>query len=164
MQNLSSSRKGAVAEGEISTALIRLDLIVMRPLCEGGRYDLVVDVGGRLLRLQCKWASRHGDVLLARCSTSRHTPAGYLITTYSSDEIDAIAAYAPDTDRCYLIPIREVAGCRSISLRLVPTRNNQADGVRWARDYELHASLRRNWSVDIDEPRRVEESALQAIR
>jgi hypothetical protein len=70
-------------------------------------------------------------VLTARCATGRHTPAGYLRSTYAADEIDAIAAYAPDTDSCYLIPIQEVAGCKAISLRLAPTRNNQALGVHW---------------------------------
>jgi hypothetical protein len=152
MLNLSSSRKGAVAEAEISAALIRLDLMVMRPLCEGGRYDLVVDIGERLLRLQCKWASRYGGVLTTRCSTSRHTPHGYRLTTYTADEIDAIAVYAPDTDGCYLIPAREVAGCKAMNLRLTPTGNNQAEGVHWARDYELRTSLRRNWGVELEEP------------
>ncbi len=102
-------------------------------------------------------------MLTARCATSRHTPSGYLKSTYSADEIDAIAAYAPDTDSCYLIPIREVEGCKAISLRLTPTRNNQALGVHWARDYELRASLTRNWSVDLVEPSAVEEAACRAI-
>jgi hypothetical protein len=138
MLNLSSSRKGAVAEAEISAALIRLDLVVMRPMCEGSRYDLVVDVGGRLLRLQCKWAPRHGGVLTTRCSTSRHTPHGYRLTTYSADEIDAIAVYAPDIDECYLIPIREVAGCKAMSLRLTPT--GQQPGRRRPLGAELRAA------------------------
>jgi hypothetical protein len=150
MLNLSTSRKGAVAEAEIAATLIRLDLVVLWPLCEGGRYDLVVDLGAQLLRVQCKWASRHGNVLTTRCSTSRHTPSGYRRSTYCADEIDAIAAYAADTDDCYLIPIREVEGHKTISLRLAATRNNQADRVRWARDYELHSSLKRNWGMGFE--------------
>jgi hypothetical protein len=146
MPELSSSRKGAVAEAEIAAAAIHLDLVVLRPLCEGGRYDLVLDTGSRLLRVQCKWASRHGNVLSARCVTSRHTPAGYVRSTYSAHEIDALAVYAPDTDGCYLIPAGEVEGHSTISLRLEPTGNNQATGVRWARDYELAASLARHWA------------------
>jgi hypothetical protein len=163
MTNLSTSRKGAAAEAEIAAACIRLNLVVLWPVCEGGRYDLVVDTGAQLLRVQCKWASRHGNVVTARCVTSRHTPGGYLRSTYSADEIDALAAYAPDTDSCYLIPIQEVEGCRSISLRLSPTRNNQAERVRWARDYELRASLSRNWSVEVEQPSAVEEPAPRAI-
>ncbi|MGA2455508.1 MAG: group I intron-associated PD-(D/E)XK endonuclease [Solirubrobacteraceae bacterium] len=155
MPILSTSRKGAVAEAEIAAALIRLDLIVLRPLCEGGRYDLAVDTGAQMLRVQCKWASRRGNVLTARCSTSRHTPGGYLLSTYRAEEIDAIATYAPDTDSCYLIPVHEAEGHKMLSLRLAPTRNNQAERVRWARDYELISSLRRNWNVDVGAPPRV---------
>lgn len=114
--------------------------------CKGGRYDLVLDAGSRLLRVQCKWASRVGNVLSARCVTSRHTPAGYVRNTYSAAEIDAIAVYAPDTDGCYLIPVDEVEGRNTISLRLEPTGNNQATGVRWARDYELGTTLAHHWA------------------
>jgi hypothetical protein len=145
MLDLTTSQKGAAAEAEITAAALHLGLVVLSPLCEGGRYDLVIDTGVRLLRVQCKWASRQGDVLSARCVTSRHTPAGYVRSTYSAHEVDAVAVYAPDTDGCYLIPISEAEGRSTISLRLSPTRNNQATGVRWAQDYELGSSLARNW-------------------
>jgi hypothetical protein len=147
MQGLSSSQKGAAAEAEVAAAAIRCDLVVLRPLCDGGRYDLVVDIGEQLLRVQCKWASRKGNVLTARCITSRHTPRGYLRTTYTAEEIDAIALYAPDTDACYLVPIREIEGQGTISLRIAPTGNSQVLRVRWASDYELATSLSRIWGV-----------------
>jgi len=79
--------------------------------------------------------------------TSRHTPNGYRRSTYSGGEVDAIAVYARATDRCYLIPIDEVAGLSMISLRLEPARNNQVRRVRWAHEYELRGSLERNWQV-----------------
>ncbi len=148
MPNLNTSQKGAVAEAEIAAAAIRLGLVVLRPLGDGGRgrYDLAIDTRRRLLRVQCKCASRQGDVIMAYCVTSRHTPGGYRRTTYSADEIDAVAVYSPDTGKCYLIPAREVAGCSTISLRLGPTRNNQAAKVHWAQDYEIEHSLRQPWA------------------
>jgi hypothetical protein len=146
MRELTPSQKGAAAEAEVAAAAIRLHLLVLRPLAEGGRYDLIVDLGGKLLRVQCKWASRQGDVLVARC-TCRHTPRGYLRTTYAASEVDAIGLYAPSTDRCYLIPIDQVEGLAAVTLRLAPSRNNQALGIRWARDYELETSLSRNWGM-----------------
>ena len=147
MDEWSAGRKGAVAEAEITAAAIRLELPVLRPVAEGGRYDIAIDIGEQLLRVQCKWASRVGDVLNVRCTKSRHTPRGYVKTTYSANEIDVIAAYAPDTDRCYLIPIEEAAGMASLSLRVAPTRNNQAINVRWARNYEFETALRQYWGV-----------------
>jgi hypothetical protein len=146
MNELTPSQKGAAAEAELAAALIRLNLFVLRPVGEGGRYDLAIDTGAGILRVQCKWASRRGNVLTARCNTSRHTPRGYLRSKYTADEIDAIAAYSPDTDRCYLIPVEETEGHVTLSLRLTPTGNNQAERVRWAHDYELASSLERHWA------------------
>ena len=163
MEELTPSQKGAAAEAEVAAAAIRCKLVVLRPLCDGGRYDLVIDIGTQLLRVQCKWASRRGDVLLARCITSRHTPNGYLRTTYAVGEIDALAAYAPDTDRCYLVPIEEVAGRTAISLRIGPAGNNQALHIRWARDYELETSLRCNWGVGSPRTGQIGEPALRTV-
>jgi hypothetical protein len=71
--------------------------------------------------------------------TSRCTPAGYVSGTYGSHEVDAIAAYCPDLERCYLLPIREFDGQSVCHLRLAPARNNQKLGVRMASEYELGA-------------------------
>jgi PD-(D/E)XK endonuclease len=76
-----------------------------------------------------------------RITTCRHTPQGYVRTTYSSDEIDAVAIYSPDTDRCYLLPIADVERRSAISLRLALTANNQSRNVRWAIDYEIGRTL-----------------------
>jgi hypothetical protein len=41
--------------------------------------------------------------------------------------------YCPDTDAVYLVPITDVPD-RGACLRAKPTKNNQAKGVRWAKD------------------------------
>lgn len=163
MRSLTSSQKGAVAEAEIVAAAAHLGLVVLRPLCDGARYDLGIDVGQSILRVQCKWASRRGDVLTVHCTTSRHTPQGYVRTRYSGDEVDALAVYSAETDRCYLLPIADVERRSAISLRLRPTANNQALNVRWARDYEIARSLRRHWNVDADSHGRDRLEAIQAV-
>jgi hypothetical protein len=164
MTALTPSQKGAAAEAEIAAAAIRLRMQVLRPVGEGGRYDLAIDIGEKLLRVQCKWASRRGDVLTANCITSRCTPHGYRRTTYTADEIDAIAAYAPDTDRCYLIPVNVIEGHATISLRIAPTRNNQAQLIRWAKDYELEDSIGRYWSTCPTLPDLDARSGFEAVR
>jgi PD-(D/E)XK endonuclease len=149
VQTLTSSQKGAIAEAEIAAAAARLGLVVLRPLCDGTRYDICIDVRSQMLRVQCKWCSRIGDVLMVHLTTCRHTPRGYLRTTYSDDEIDAVAAYSPDTDRSYLLPIADVADRSVISLRVAPTRNQQEQGIRWAEHYELHRSIQRHYGATV---------------
>jgi len=143
MNGLTPSQKGAVAEAAITAAAIQLGLVVLRPLCEGRRYDLAIDLEPELLRVQCKLARRRAGVLYVDLGTSRYTPRGYVSTSYSATEIDAVAAYSPHTNRCFLLPIEQVAGRRAIHLRLDPTRNNQAEGIKWARDYEFQAVVQR---------------------
>jgi len=148
MNHLTPSQKGAVAEAAITAMAIELGLTVLRPLCEGRRYDLVVDLEPRLLRVQCKLARRVDGVLYVCVKTNRCTPGGYVSTSYTADEIDAVGAYSPDLRSCFLIPIAEVAGRRAIHLRLDPARNNQAQGIKWARDYDFATVLAGLQSAD----------------
>src|SRR6266566_6204899 len=108
MAELTPSQKGAAAEAAITAAAIQLGLTVLRPLCEGRRYDLAIDLDPQLLRVQCKWAKRLDGVLSVNLSTSRLTPAGYVRTTYTAAQVDAIGVYSADLARCYLIPIAAV--------------------------------------------------------
>ena len=149
MDELTPSQKGAAAEAAITAAVIGLGLTVLRPLCEGRRYDLIVDLEPRLLRVQCKLAKRVGGALAIRLQTSRYTPGGYVFTSYSADEVDAVGAYSAELSRCFLLPITEVEGMRGVHLRLDPSGNNQARRVRWADDYELEAML---WRLRSDGP------------
>ncbi len=136
---LTSSQKGGLAELKIAAAAANLGIGVLRSMTDGLRYDLVFDVEGRLLRVQCKWAQRKGDVVSISLRTSRHTPSGYVRTRYNDDEIDGFAAYCRDFDRCFFLPIDEFNGQTHAHLRLGPARNGQQLGVKMADDYLLGA-------------------------
>ena len=138
---LTTNQKGAVAEAEIAAEAIRLGIGVWRPVSDHERYDLILDVDGRLLRTQCKHAGVRGDVVVVPFRTARRAAEGIRRTLYSESEIDAFAAYCPDTDRCYFLPISDVIGMPSISLRLRATRNNQRARINWAEDFEFAAKL-----------------------
>jgi hypothetical protein len=73
----------AIAEAAITYHATMLGIVVLEPLIEGRRYDLVLDTGDLLLRTQCKWARRKGDVVVIRSGICRHTPNGYVPGTYS---------------------------------------------------------------------------------
>jgi hypothetical protein len=133
------SQKGAVAEIAIALEATKLGILVLKPMFEGGRYDLVFDFGGRLSRIQCKWAVKRGDVVEIRTGTSRRGPEGFVRTTYGPDEVDAIVGYCAVLDRSYLLPISMAAGRSVFYLRLTASKNNQRVGVNWACDYELGA-------------------------
>jgi hypothetical protein len=125
----------------IATEALKAGVVVLRPLVEGGRYDLIFDIGGRLHRIQCKSVAVRRDVVVIPARTCRHTPQGYVRTTYSASEIDAIAAYCPEMGRCYYVPIADVGGKGNMYLRLTRARNNQEFAISYAADYEFHGAI-----------------------
>jgi PD-(D/E)XK endonuclease len=138
---MNPSQKGAIAEAAILKEALKAGIQVLRPMTEGCRYDLMFDIDGMLLRIQCKFAARRGDVIIVHARTSRHTPAGYVRTIYTATEVDAIAAYCPDNDRCYFVPIGDVRGRSMVHLRLAPARNNQEFAITYAADYKFHGAI-----------------------
>jgi hypothetical protein len=62
---------------------------------------------------------------MVRVGGSWLSPNGYVLTTYTEEEIDLFAVYCGDLDRSFLVPASLAAGRRAIQLRLVPCRNNQ---------------------------------------
>jgi hypothetical protein len=97
---LTTDQKGAIAESAIVHAAVKLGIGVYLPFAEGERYDLILDLGGRLQRVQCKWAPLYRDVVVVRAYSTRRTAHGLRRRTYSATEIDGLAAYCPDLDRC----------------------------------------------------------------
>src|SRR5690348_9463827 len=115
---LTPSQKGALAEAMIAAEAIKAGVRVWRPVAEGGRADLAFEIAGRFIRIQCKSGNRRGDVVTVSTRTCRSTPRGYVRTTYDASEVDAIAVYCPDTERCYLLPIADVGSRGNVYLRL----------------------------------------------
>ena len=133
--------KGAIAEAVIAAEAAKAGVGVLRPLVEGLRYDLVFDVAGHLLRVQCKSARARNRVVVIGTRSCRHTPAGYVRTSYTSAEIDAIAAYCPDLNSCYFLPIQEIDGLSTVHLRLTAAANNQQAAIRYADQFEFHGAI-----------------------
>jgi prevent-host-death family protein len=136
---LNPNDKGNVAELAFAAEAARLGLEVHLPVTEHGRADLVLGIGGRLLRVQCKWANRKGDVVSINLTTSRRSGSGHIRTTYTADEIDAIGAYCDELRECFLIPIDVAAGKTAMRLRLAPARNGQRAALNWAEQFRLGA-------------------------
>ncbi len=133
--------KGAIAEAAITAAAVELGVVVLRPVIEGRRYDLVFDVDHRLYRVQCKWAPRRGAIIDVHLATCRHTPRGYVYSTYSAEEVDAVAVYCQELKCCYWLPIDLVEGKRAMYLRLEPAANGQRSAINYAEQHLLPGAI-----------------------
>ena len=123
---------GARAEREVAYALEHAGWHVYLPMfASHARVDLLAIRTGSLLRVQCKTSLvKKGVVVFRTCSNTGNKPKDY------HGEIDAFGVYSPELHRVYLVPIEETS-TRMCSLRLGPTANGQAKGVRFAVDYEV---------------------------
>jgi PD-(D/E)XK endonuclease len=140
---LTTDQKGVVAELAIARQAAELGIGVVWTAYTVERYDLIFDFRPRLVRVQCKWASRYDDVVIVRCYSNRRSRDGLLRRTYSANDVDAFAAYCAELDTCYFLPLETFGERNAIQLRLSATRNNQRRKINWAKDFEFAATLPR---------------------
>jgi PD-(D/E)XK endonuclease len=75
-----------------------------------------------------------GDVIVIRARTCRFTPSrGHVWTTDDADDIDGVAAFCPEVDACFFIPIADIAGRGYLHLRFAPARNHHRWALQWPR-------------------------------
>ena len=139
---LTSNQKGNIAEAAIALAGIELGIDVLKPVAEHGRYDLAFDLGHRILRVQCKWATLTSETVRVYLTSSWYTSQGRQVRTrYGPDEVDCVAAYCHELGTCYLLPIELVADRSTVDLRLSEPRNRQRAAINWAQQYLLSGAV-----------------------
>jgi hypothetical protein len=147
------THKGKTSEAIILAVLARLGKSILIPWGEE-RYDLALDDGGRLIRIQCKTgAIQHGCVHFKTCITDARRPLG---DGGYAGQIDLFAVYCPQTECVYLVPIEAVPSPFHGYLRVQPALNGQITNIRWARDYEVKATGTQLIDLRSDDPEIVE--------
>lgn len=125
--------RGNLSEAKILAAFVAAGYLVSVPFGAGHKYDFVIDDSTCLLRVQCKTGRiKNGALLFNGYSKSGN---GAVRTSYRG-LADLFAVLNPHDDNVYIVPVNEV-GMTDVSLRLAPTLNKQAQGVRWAEIYRL---------------------------
>lgn len=138
---MNPNRRGAIAEAAVAHAAAVCGVPVFRPLAEHGRCDLVLEVGGRLFRVQCKAATSNGQVVRIGLSSSWRTATRSVRRSYSSREVDLIAAHCPEIQATYLVPIEIVEGQGALQLRLSPPLNGQKAALHYAEEHEFPGAV-----------------------
>ncbi|HYN91631.1 MAG TPA: group I intron-associated PD-(D/E)XK endonuclease [Thermoleophilaceae bacterium] len=128
---------GQRTEAIILAELVKRGHTVLVPFGTNHRYDLVLDTGEQFVRVQCKTGRlRAGVVHFNTVSVRANT--GRAFTRPYNGEADLFLVYCPDTGRVYAVDVGEAASSNG-ALRVAPTANGQAKGIRWAADHELPA-------------------------
>lgn len=129
--------KGDLAETWFLADMIQRGYKVAIPYGENWRYDLIVERGFGLERVQVKYVESKGESFVVKCHSSSHMAGNqYSAKPYSADEVDWIAVYDGSSQRGYYLPISTVGDQPQIVLRITPAKNGQTKGIRWAKDFQ----------------------------
>jgi PD-(D/E)XK endonuclease len=106
---LTPKTKGLLVALPFAAECIRRGGIVSEPLGDDARYDLVVDNGHRLFRVQVKTASKvkgshHRYSFSGRRRNMVYGERAYRVTPYSASDVDCIVTHVEDHWFIYLEP------------------------------------------------------------
>lgn len=132
---LTTNLKGQLAVSKTELRAIELGFLPSRPLFDS-RYDLIIDDGKSLSRIQIKYANgksknSSGNVVVKLEYENRKKQ----FYTYNETEVDALVVYIPEIDRLCYFPKLVFVGKRKLSIRLKPSKNNQKKGIILANKY-----------------------------
>ncbi len=100
--SLTRKQRGEMAEAAFLAKAVSLGFCVSKPFGESSRYDLIVDNGRRLLRVQVKSAFRR-----TRGNSYKVQARGNSGCPYNAAEIDFLVAWAVPVDAWYVFPVEE---------------------------------------------------------
>ncbi len=129
---MNTKTKGDISEAAVVAALLQAGYTVSPTWGDNSRYDLVID-DGKLHRVQVKTGRvRNGCILFNVCSINLRTQ----VSEDYHGQVEYFGVFVSELNKCYLVPIKDT-GSSIMSLRLVPTKNNQVKRIWWASDYEI---------------------------
>ena len=122
---LSSKQKGNLTELQCLTSFYEQGCHVSLPYGENSRYDMIVDINGKLLKVQVKTASLRKEdenAIEFSCRSTRVNSQGTISNKYTPDEIDYFATFWKGV--CYLIPVTECSVSKTLRFDIeVKVRN-----------------------------------------
>ena len=132
-----NKRNGLLAEVLTSAKLIENGFSVSQPLNPASRYDLLVDTGERILKVQVKCvASRRKSHHLKnafRCKlytmANRNKDTVNIRKMYDPKDVDMFVIYLKNLDMWYIIPHDDVSGKGEITL-LPSSKNSMSPCLR----------------------------------
>lgn len=132
---MNSKHKGNITEIETILSFMKLGYNVLIPYGDCERYDYVVDINGRLIKIQTKTSRsiNNGESFSFSCRSSNKKDGKIIHRKYTCEEIDYFATMF--NENCYLIPTKECGTDKII--RVLPTKNGQTKRISWAEDYEI---------------------------
>ena len=112
---LTTQQKGITTEMYVAAYLLSLGYNVSQPLCQDSKYDLIVDVDSKLLRLQVKTARlTDTNSITFNCRSTTKNSSTHKSRSYNVNEIDYFATYW--NHQVYLVPVGQCSSEKRLHL------------------------------------------------
>ena len=131
-----TTTKGDIGVAKVTADLLEKGLQVLVPTAASVAYDLVIYDGSKYFKAQVKYRTKNSSGILQveLRRTTMNNRKKMRRTFLTLKDVDIIAVYCPDTRECYYFLMTNLK-VRTMSLRIDPTKNNQAKSVLWAKNY-----------------------------
>ena len=131
--------KGNLVELQCIMKFMSMGFECSTPYGNQAKYDILVDVGDEILRIQCKkshWVDGKNSIMFHTISQTTNTQRT-IRRRYTKNEIDYFATCWED--KVYLVPVDECSNSKS--LRITPKTKNTPPSVNMAEDYLVEKIL-----------------------
>lgn len=134
-------KKGLLTELQCELDFSKYGCVVSKPIVSDSRYDYIVDINGKLLKIQCKTGTSFNEENTAFsflcCSTNWNSKT---VHSYTKEEIDYY--YIVFQNKSYLFPV-ELGNKKTKILRLEAKNFGNQCSITWAKDYEFDKIMER---------------------
>ena len=131
--------KGTLTELQCQKDFIQKGILVSQPIVQDSKYDFIIDLNGKLYRIQCKSSSLSADEKFITLKTKSTNIRTMKDSYYTKEDIDFFYTYHQGVS--YLIPV-ELAANGETRLRFISNQPNNPN-IRWAKDYEFNLMLQK---------------------
>lgn len=139
---MTTKEQGIIGQAKVLSQFESLGIPVSIPFGDNLPYDLIIDVYGKLYKIQVKTSSQTKDGKTDfGIKRNRNNTNKTYISYYNKNDVDFYALYAINRDKVFLVPFQE-AGVSSIIIRYEYPKNNQLLKVKMEQDYSIQKILK----------------------
>lgn len=140
-----TQQKGKITELHCIMDFTQLGIRTLLPVDDSSKYDVVADLNGKFIRIQCKTASWSKDTsqekVAFEISTSRQTTNTTSTTRYKYNKEEIDYFYTWFNGQGYLVSINE-ANKLSFRWRYEYPNTGQKQGIHIAQNYKIEEVIK----------------------
>lgn len=130
-------RKGDISVNYVVARLLEEGLDISVPISENSRYDIIVDNGRRLLKIQVKsiyWDKSNNCYCANAYSVNRKGEGNtYVRNPYTKEDCDFIITFNVDTKQFFIFPIEDI----TVSLLMFKEKERGMKTLIYENRYDL---------------------------